>query len=553
MSTSSVSKDLQALETGNYLLDFLWELGVREIFGVPGDYVIHFNKVIEEHKIRFINTTTENSAGYMADTYARFKGLGVACTTYGVGMVMANSIAQAYVESSPVVIISGSASEEEFQRAPCIHHYVEDSYTTQLEVFKPITVDQAVLNDPKTAAEDIHRVLNNCLLHKRPVYIELPRNMVDIDLIPHQYEKAKEKESNPKQLKQALDAVYKILSKSQNPVFWLGHDITRYQLSDLATSLAEQFQIPICSTVTGKTCVDETHPLYAGVYQGKVCDERIRNFVESSDCLLSIGALWSDVNTGMFTAQLDHLEQIRISAREIQIGKEKYDDIYFVDLLQAIQNAKWSFNFQVQYPRLDHNAIKSYQASPNSPSKTASTLSCIQKYLSDEHIICCDIGDCLFASTELVLSQNSYISSSYFGTLGFAVPAAIATQLCYPEKRAIAMVGDGSFQMTATELSTAVRFNLDPIIIVLNNHGYGTERPLIEGEYNDIWNWNYAQLPSLFGKGKGVRVETETAFEDALKLALSTRGEFFLIEVELEQLDLSGPLQRLSTASAKIV
>lgn len=141
------------LTLGKYLLDRLHQLGVEEIFGIPGDYVVRFDQMIEEHPIRFINSTRENTAGSMADAYARMKGIGAACITYGVGINIINATAQAFTEGVPLVIISGAASTEEFLNNPFLHHMINKSSSakrdlTQLEIFKQVTCAQAVLDDP---------------------------------------------------------------------------------------------------------------------------------------------------------------------------------------------------------------------------------------------------------------------------------------------------------------------------------------------------------------------------------------------------------------------
>jgi len=162
-----------------------------------------------------------------------------------------------------------------------------------------------------------------------------------------------------------------------------------------------------------------------------------------------------------------------------------------------------------------------------------------------------DIGDCLFGSSDLILAQNSFLACAYFATLGFGTPGAVAAQLASPDRRVIGIIGDGGFQMTAMELSTAVRYGLDPIIIILNNHGYGTERPLLEGTYNDILNWNYAEIPKVLGGGIGFRTETEEEFEHALSAALAERGALAIIEVELGKVDFSPALMRFAKLLGK--
>lgn len=177
-SASGKSDDYSGTTIGQYLIERLYELGVRHIFGIPGDYVLSFYKMLENGPLRLVGTATELGAGYAADAYARVNGLGAACVTYSVGgLNLANATACAYAEKSPVVIISGAPGLRERKPNLFLHHTVQ-GYTTQLEVFRRLTVSSCVLEDPLTAFREIDRVLGDCLRYKRPVYIEFPRDRV---------------------------------------------------------------------------------------------------------------------------------------------------------------------------------------------------------------------------------------------------------------------------------------------------------------------------------------------------------------------------------------
>jgi TPP-dependent 2-oxoacid decarboxylase len=145
------------------------------------------------------------------------------------------------------------------------------------------------------------------------------------------------------------------------------------------------------------------------------------------------------------------------------------------------------------------------------------------------------------------------MSSAYYATLGFAVPASLGVQLALPKLRPLVLVGDGAFQMTGVELSTAARYGLNPIVIVLNNSGYGTERPMLDGNFNDVSTWNFSRLPELFGAGKGFDVHTEADLENALSAARDYREGFCILDVHLDQYDFSPVLQRMTGALGKRV
>ncbi|MCE2982456.1 MAG: thiamine pyrophosphate-dependent enzyme [Parachlamydia sp.] len=545
---------------GQYLLDRLRELGVEHIFGVPGDYVLRFDKLIEQHpSIQFINMTRENTAGYAADAYARIKGIGAACITYGVGINITNSLAQAYVEDSPLVVISGTVGTEEFMRNSTLHHLINKSIAThgdrtQLDIFKHVTIDQGILDDPETAISIIERVLKNCLEQKKPVYFEIPRNKVDAPLPEkNTFHHLAIEKSDPNILQEALKETVAVLSTCKRPLIWAGHEILRFKLSSPLLQFAERFQIPIVSTLLGKTVIDEYHPLFAGVYQGGLSPAEVIDLVESCDCMLVAGVIMHDLDTGIFTAKADQEHRLVATRSSLSIGYHTYKVSLkeFIEGLNGIQLERASQE-PIHISR-QSRLKEDFQPQPQALTTTRRLFECLQTYLQPDHFVVSDIGDALFASADLTLPPSSFIACAYFASLGFGVPGVIGAQIASPQKRIVGIIGDGGFQMSAMELSAAIRYGLDPIIILLNNHGYGTERPLLEGSYNDIQNWNYTLIPQVLGGGVGIKATTEEELVQAFEQAFTKRGTFFLIEVELDKLDFSPGLNRLGDLLGKIV
>jgi len=540
---------------GRFLLDHLHQSGVEHIFGIPGDYIIRFDQLIEEHPIQFVNTSRENTAGYMADAYARLKGIGVACITYGVGINIVNATAQAYAEGVPLVIVSGAAGSQEFHNNPYLHHMINSTThqsrdLSQLEIFKQVTVDQAVLDNPKTAAHEIGRTVHSCRSEQKPVYIELPRDMVDAPLPPSAPFTPPQMESDQESLAEALKEILVMLEGSNHPAIWVGREVYSFGLMEEVLKFAERFQIPIVSTLLGKTVIDERHPLFVGVYQGGMSRPEVEEFVNQSDCLIMLGVLRTDVDTGFQTAKIDIAQRIIASARRIAIAHHQYPKVYFTDFIRSLPKLPMSRSFQEIFPK-NCDRLQYFEADRDKTITTSRMLACLQSHVKAQHIIATDCGDCLFAGADFILGQNSYLSPAYFATMGYGIPAAIGGAIAEPERRVIALVGDGGFQMTATELTTALRYGADPIIVVMNNHGFGTERPLIEGEFNEVVNWNYSKIFELLGGGKGARVTTEGEFEIALRQALEQRGSFFVIEVELDKFDFSPALERFKKLAKK--
>lgn len=533
---------------GLYLLDQLHRRGVEHIFGIPGDYVLKFDRLIEKHsKIQFINATRENTAGYMADAYGRFKGLGVACITYGVGINIVNALSQAYVEDSPLVVISGAPGQIELSKEVRLHHLFNKSLqlhleTTQMEIFKHITAAQTVLDNEENCKEEIERVLTTCMELKKPVYIELPRDQVEREITGSVRDLLIPPANDSLALKEALEEISQILKHCKHPILWVGHEILRHKLGHEILSFARKFSIPIISSLLGKTTIDEWDPLFVGVYLGGMSSPEIQKYVDSCDCILRFGVLLNDLDTGIFTAKFKQKNQIIATSGECKINHHYYENISFIDLVKGLNKIDLHKKFPLDLPSKEKQVEFKPKIGPKID--VDRFFKCIQSHIKPDHILISDIGDCLFGSAELILHANSYLACAHFASLSFAVPAAIGVQLACPSKRPFVIVGDGAFQMTCMELSTAVRYNLDPIIIVMNNHGYGTERPIVEGKFNDLLNWNYFKIPEVLGSGKGVHVQTEEELDQALEKAVKTRGEFYLIEVELAKNDLSAVLKR---------
>src|SRR5437870_2416208 len=189
---------------GDYLIQRLYAHGVRHVFGIPGDYVLGFYDLLEKSKLRIINTCDEQGAGFAADAYARMRGLGAVCITYCVGgLKVANTTAEAFAEKSPVIIISGAPGMKERDKNPLLHHKVRD-FDTQKKVFEQLTIASTVLDDPQIAFQEIDRVLHAALRFKRPVYIEIPRDLVNVPGIPHHRVAKIHERSDPKALRAAL-------------------------------------------------------------------------------------------------------------------------------------------------------------------------------------------------------------------------------------------------------------------------------------------------------------------------------------------------------------
>src|SRR5271154_7067248 len=262
---------------GDYLISRLYALGVRHVFGIPGDYVLGFYDALQKSPLKLVNTCDEQGAGFASDAYARVHGLGVVCVTYCVGgLKIANTTAQAYAEKSPVVVISGAPGMGEREKNPLLHHKVRE-FDTQKRVFDQLTVASTVLDDPQTALQEIDRVLNAALRYKRPVYIELPRDMVNAPGIAHHKPAEPHTQSDPDILREALREAVEMIKAAKQPVVLVDVEVHRFGLQAELLRLLEATRIPFATTILGKSVIDEWHPLYLGVYEGAMGREAVRN------------------------------------------------------------------------------------------------------------------------------------------------------------------------------------------------------------------------------------------------------------------------------------
>src|SRR3954466_14851742 len=323
---------------GRYLIDRLHGLGVEHIFGIPGDYVLTLYKMIEDSPIRLVGVTREDNAGFAADAYARLHGLGCVCVTYCAGgLSLCNSIAGAYAEKSPVIVLSGSPGLAERARNPLLHHKVK-GFETQFEVFEKITVASAVLDDPLDAFNEIDRVLEAALRYKRPVYLEIPRDQVQArQLSPHR-PPAGLPPSDPDALREALDEAAAMLTAARRPMILADGEIPRFGLQDDLLALAEDTGMPIATTILGKSVISEGHPLFVGVYEGAMGREEVTRYVEDADCLLMLGCFLTDINLGIFTAKLDPSRCIDATSEDLRIRHHHYSDVRLDDFIRGLRH-----------------------------------------------------------------------------------------------------------------------------------------------------------------------------------------------------------------------
>ncbi|MDD2925017.1 indolepyruvate/phenylpyruvate decarboxylase [Rhodoferax sp.] len=522
------------------LLHALKKHGARQIFGIPGDFALPYFRIIEESKILPLYTLShEPGVGFAADASARINAsLGVAAVTYGAGALnMINSVAAAFAEKSPLVVLSGGPGKGESRSGLLLHHQAK-TLDSQFQIFKEITCDQVRLDDAARAPADIARVLANCLRHSEPVYIEIPRDMVAVpcaEVIPLAPPAVDQDALNA-----CVDEILERLAQARSPVLMAGVEVRRYGLEDKVATLSRRLGLPVVTSFMGRGLLADQDAPLVGTYMGVAGFPEVTELVENSDSLFLLGEIICDTNFAVSQTKIDMRKTIQALNGRVNIGYHTYADLPLTELvacmLARVGQVDKAFEITPQvFPR----GLKADAASI-----TPTDIATAVNDLMAEHgkmPIASDMGDCLFTAMEI--AHTALVAPGYYATMGYGVPAGLGLQAATGE-RALILVGDGAFQMTGWELGNCRRYGWDPIVLVFNNASWEMLRTFQpESSFNDLGHWGFADMAAGLG-GDGVRVTTRAELKAALDQAVATRGRFQLIDVTIPQGVLSDTLAR---------
>jgi TPP-dependent 2-oxoacid decarboxylase len=539
------------ITVGEYLFQQLESLGVNHIFGVPGDYVLGLMDVLNTTPIKLVCNCNELNAGYAADAYARLRGIGAVCVTYGVGgFSLVNAIVGAYAERVPLVVISGAPNSSVGQGNLLLHHTTGD-YNLQFSIMEKATVAAVILSDASQAAHQIKRTLAACLHHKRPVYIEIPVDLVDQPCLPLEtHPVVATKLTNLEGLQEAVAEAVELLAKAESPVILAGVEFHRFDLQDKLLKLLETTGYPIATTMLGKSCISEMHPQFIGNYIGGLSREYIRERIENADCLLCLGAIMSDMNLGAYTANLNDYKLINANSEKVKIKHHFYQPVYLGDFIDGlIKNLEHRASETLNIKPSSYSLSQAFTPEPEVKLTNMRFYERVNHFLEDESIVIADTGDTIVATMDLLMREKTnFIGQAFYLSIGYSIPACLGAAMAEPHRRPIVFVGDGAFQMTVQELSTIIRHKLNPIIFLINNDGYTIERVIKDGPYNDLQPWKYHQIPQMFGESWSCEVKTEGELEVALVKAKANNKCVSFIEIHFERFDCSQGLIRLGRA-----
>lgn len=546
------------IEIGEFLNLRLKQMGIQHLFGVPGDFNLSYLEQVEaDAQLEFIGNCNELNAAYAADGYARINGFAALATTYGVGDLSAiNGIAGAYAENVPMVHISGIPPLHVVQKGILVHHtLVDGNYDNIMNCMKEFTVAQTRLT-PANAAFEIDRVLRQCFLERRPVHIQLASDITHVKIeVDERPLDLSYPSVEPDLLSSVVDQLCGILAKAKSPALLIDNEAAVFGVTSLLHDLSNKCSIPLAGMNTAKNIMDEGSPHYIGTYVGGASQPHVKNVIEQSDCLIGVGVRFTDVGSAVFTHQIATENYIEIKPYGLNIFGQDVPGIeigqLLVELNKKVAPRKTPHHIVTQSPTQKRPEVNEQQ-------KLSQELlwNAIAGFFKDDDVIIGEVGTSNSALSGLKLPATAkYISQPLWGSIGYTLPALLGSLLAAPERRQILFIGDGSFQLTVQELSTIIRHGLKPIIFLLNNGGYTIER-LIMGEnaaYNDIQNWNYAQIPAVFNGSKAYQshvVETIGQLQQVLDNVQQQDGLTF-VELKLPAMDAPLSLKKFANVIAR--
>jgi indolepyruvate decarboxylase len=511
----------QRMTIGDFLLRRLEEAGVRHLFGVPGDYNLALLQQLQDTgTLKWIGTCNELNASYAADGYARLNGLGALLVTNGVGPLSAiNGVAGSYSEHVPVICISGSIPLRSIDRGLGMHHTMADgTWDHFLGAYARVTAAHARLT-PRNAAIEIDRLIVTAWREKLPVYMELPSDIVYLDIeVPTGPLMLAEPPSDPERLRSCTAAIAARMGAAASPAILVDADADRFGVAAELMELAEKLQAPVAAINAAKAVIDETFPHYLGVYAGRASEPHVREAIETTDCLLAVGYRPIEVTTGDFTASLP-ADTIHARGYSVEVGDDNYQAVTLKKVLRGVIDAVPKVGSRA--PRRAAAPMAATQVDGSAKLTQTAYWAAIQGYLRPGDVLYVDNGTS-FVILGLKLPPNcTFVGSINWGSIGYAVGALLGALTAAPERRHLLFVGDGSFQVSAQELSTILRHDHKPVIFLINNGGYTIERGYLgkAEPYNDIANWSYADLPRLFRPDTSARsfvVKTSEDLQNAL-------------------------------------
>jgi indolepyruvate decarboxylase len=565
----------QPFTVADYLLTRLKQLNVTEVFQIPGDYVKHFTQALEHFDgVNAVGAINELDAAYAADAYGRTKGLGAVSLQYGVSTFSAlNAIAGAYVEFSPVVVISAAPGADDRQITKMydvLFHHSTGNFKADEEVYRHVTVAAETLSTSVGAPEKIDNLLIAAITYKRPVYIACYREVWG-EPCPKPPAKALQPltfKSDPLALENAVAQAWTQITAAKHPIILAGVELIRHGLSDLLAQIIDASGFLYTTTTLGKTVLDEKGEKFIGTYSDAASIQSVRALVKEVDCFLTLGTIITD--DYLWFAEKKYAAMVLATTEQIRAGYFIYEGVTMKDfmaaLLERFKTTKGYPLATVAPPLPVYPEPWASNSDPqwNDKPETITYNRFFQhsmKFLHDNKmlddiVMTFGVSSALYVATNAYgLARNSFIGSAAWQCIGFETGAAAGAQLG-SGKRAWTVAGDGGFMMVCQSLSTLARNNLNAVLFVMSNGVYAIEQVYVDlssfepgpqhkfDAFDILPKWDYLALAKAFG-AKGYRVQTVSELNTVLQELKTATRQPSLVEVVIPEKDLPGQMRRL--------
>jgi len=518
------------------LLEGLWGEGVRTIFGLPGGMIMPVYDALYDSNIRHILVKHEQTAAHMADGFARVSGKpGVCMATSGPGATnLVTGIATAFADSSPVIAITGqvprgSIGKDAFQECDIVGIVTPVTKYT----FQPMDATEI----PETVKRAFHIASTG---RPGPVLIDIPRDVqseVKNMVFPEKIETSGYKPHvtpHPLQIEKAAD----MLLKANRPIIWSGGGVILSNASPQLRQLAELLMAPVVTSLIGKGGFPENHPLSLGPI-GMHGRPEANKIVCETDCLIAIGARFSDRSTGNFEEFCKDAKIIHIDVDPAELGKNRKVDLPIVadasialtKLVLAIKKKIVKREETAWYKRVQE-VREQFRDGDFSGEKglQSNIVRIIRKIMPHNGILTTEVGKNQMWG-ELyykVIEPRTWITSTGLGTMGFGFPAAVGAKVAKPDVPVVDLAGDGSFRMTENALSVCVDENIPVVVVVLNNSSFGMVEQWQRLFYNRRYSAvklgsspDFVKLAQAYG-AQGFRTDTADEFSKVFKKAIKS-------------------------------
>ena len=546
---------------GRYIAARLEQIGLKHYFAVPGDYnLVLLDELLSNQSLKMISCCNELNAGYAADGYARATGGAAAvCVTYSVGgLSLSNAVAGAYAEDLPVIAISGGPNTNSAAEYELLHHTLgKIDYDYMREVFGRVTVESVQITNPFDAPTQIDTAISKALRHRKPVYLEVASNIARSPISPPcDMAFATHQKSDAQSLAAAVEHAARLLNAAAKPVLVAGAQLRSTGAEASFDALAHASSYPVAAMPNAKGFFDEAHPNYMGIYWGSVGSPGCGQIVSSADLGLYAGTTFTDYTTVGHSALINPAKMILARPECVIMPDRTFNDVALDEFLEALlPKLRANDASLIAYRRIAEERPAPRQGAADDALTTRTLFDRVQRLLTADSAVIAETGDSWFNGMQLDLPKGSRFEiQMQYGSIGWSVGATLGYALGQPQRRVIALIGDGSFQMTAQEVSTMIRYGLRPIIFLINNGGYTIEVEIHDGPYNVIKNWDYAGLMSVFnaedGRGLGLKTATVGELDRAIGETSGHDGPV-LIEVAIDRDDCSKNLLEWGAYVAK--